>query len=357
VRDLDTVARLGGDEFVVALPYVREAHDAGLIAAKIIDSLAQPFDIAGNELLIGTSIGISLYPGDGTDVDALMRNADAAMYHAKESGRGNYQFYSIELNARATHRLQMENTLRQALAKNRFLLHYQPIIDMQSGRIVGAEALLRLMRKDGPLIMPGQFIGIAEDSGLIVPMGRWVLNHACKQAAQWRTADGKPLKLAVNLSAKQLGQKKFLDELSAIVAESGFDARELELEINEALLTQTEDGAPQSLSALADLGVQISVDDFGTGYSRLTDLKRHRLSTFKIDGSIVAELTRSEDGRNIVAAMISMAKNLGKDIVAESVETAEQRDLLLQLGCNKAQGRYFSHPLPAEEFTALLIKP
>jgi diguanylate cyclase (GGDEF)-like protein/PAS domain S-box-containing protein len=354
VRDLDTVARLGGDEFVVALPYVREAHDAGLIAAKIIDSLAQPFDIAGNELLIGTSIGISLFPVDGTDVDALMRNADAAMYHAKESGRGNYQFYSVELNAKANQRLQMENTLRQAIARDRLTIHYQPIVELDSGRVIGAEALLRLVDKDGALMMPGQFIGVAEDSGLIVPMGRWVLERACKQAAQWRTADGKPLKLAVNLSARQLGQKQFSSELAKIVIESGFDAHDLELEINEALLTRTEDGVQQSLAALAELGVRISVDDFGTGYSRLTDLKRHRLATFKIDGTIVAGLGDGEDGKNIVAAMIAMAKNLGKDIVAESVETAEQRDLLTALGCKKAQGRLFSAPVTAAEFTTLL---
>jgi diguanylate cyclase (GGDEF)-like protein/PAS domain S-box-containing protein len=353
VRDLDTVARLGGDEFVVALPYLREAHDAALIAGKIIDALAQPFDVAGNELLIGTSIGISLFPGDATDVDALMRNADAAMYHAKESGRGNYQFYSIELNVKANQRLEMENTLRQALARDRMLLHYQPIVDLASGRIVGGEALLRLTRADGSLIMPGQFIGVAEDSGLIVPMGRWVLKHACKQASLWNTGN-RLLKLSVNLSAKQLGQRQFLDELAAIVAESGFAPHLLELEINEALLTQTGTEAPQALSALAGMGVQIAVDDFGTGYSRLADLKRHRLATFKIDGSIVADLTREGDGRNIVAAMIAMAKNLGKDVIAESVETAEQRDLLLELGCNKAQGNFFSPPLTAEKFAALL---
>jgi diguanylate cyclase (GGDEF)-like protein/PAS domain S-box-containing protein len=354
VRDVDTVARLGGDEFVVTLPYVREVHDAALVAGKIIDSVAQPFDIGGKELLIGTSIGISLFPNDGTDADTLMRNADAAMYHAKESGRGNFQFYSIELNARANDRLQVENTLREALARNRFKLHYQPIVDLGSGHIVGVEALLRLTRKDGVVSMPLEFLGIAEDSGLIVPIGRWVLKLACKQAAQWRSKDGNPLRLAVNLSAKQLGQQQFPDDLTSALVESGLDPAQLELEITESLLMQSSAEAAHSLAALTTVGVQISVDDFGTGYSRLADLRRHRFAKFKIDSSFIGEITRSEDGRNIVAAMIAMAKNLGKEVVAEGVESAAQRDLLIELGCNKAQGNFFSPPLPPADFAALL---
>jgi diguanylate cyclase (GGDEF)-like protein/PAS domain S-box-containing protein len=354
VRDVDTVARLGGDEFVVTLPYVREEHDAALVAAKIIDTVVLPFDIGGKELLIGTSIGISLFPNDGTDADTLMRNADAAMYHAKESGRGNYQFYSIELNARAVGRLQMENTLREALARNRFMLHYQPVIDLAEDRIAGVEALLRLNRKDGVVSPPGEFLAIAEDMGLTVPIGRWVLKQAFEQAAQWRMKDGKPLKLALNLSAKQLGQQQFADELRTAFAVSGLDPALLELEITESLLMQSGTEASHSLAALAAMGIQISIDDFGTGYSRLADLRRHRFGRFKIDISFIAEITRSEDGRNIVAAMISMAKNLGKEVVAEGVETAAQRDMLIELGCNKAQGNFFSPPLPAAEFTALL---
>lgn len=354
VRDVDTVARLGGDEFVVTLPYVRESHDAALVAAKIIDSIVLPFEVGGRELLIGTSIGISLFPDDGTDVDTLMRNADAAMYHAKESGRGNYQFYSIELNAKANDRLQMENTLREALARDRFTLHYQPIVDLIDGRIIGAEALLRLTRKDGVIALPVEFLGIAEDTGLIVPIGRWVLKQACQQAAQWHLANGNPLKLAVNLSAKQLGQTQFPDELTAVLADSGFDPAQLDLEITESLLMQSDTEASQSLAALTTIGVQIALDDYGTGYSRLADLRRHRFAKFKIDSSFIAELTRSEDGRNIVAAMIAMAKNLGKEIVAEGVESETQRDMLIELGCVKAQGNFFSPSLPAAEFAALL---
>jgi diguanylate cyclase (GGDEF)-like protein/PAS domain S-box-containing protein len=354
VRDVDTVARLGGDEFVVTLPNVREAHDAAVVAAKIIDAVVLPFDIAGKELLIGTSVGISLFPNDGTDVETLMRNADAAMYHAKESGRGNYQFYSSELNARANDRLQIENALRKALARNRFVLHYQPVINLADGSIIGAEALLRLMRKDGTVILPEDFLAIAEDSGLIVPIGRWVLIHACKQAARWRQSNGDPLKLAVNLSAKQLGQPQFPDELTAVLGDSGFDPAQLELEITESLLMQSSAETSHSLAALTTIGIQISVDDFGTGYSRLADLRRHRFAKFKIDSSFIAEITRSEDGRDIVAAMIAMAKNLGKEIVAEGVESESQRDLLIELGCKKAQGNFFSPPLPAAEFAALL---
>jgi diguanylate cyclase (GGDEF)-like protein len=355
VRDVDTVARLGGDEFVVTLPYVRETHDAALVATKIIDSLAQPFDVGGRELLIGTSIGISLFPNDGADAETMMRNADAAMYHAKESGRGNYQFYSIELNARANDRLRIENALREALARNRFSLYYQPIVDLHDGRITGVEALLRLTRKDGVVVTPPEFLGIAEDSGLIVPIGRWVLNQACRQAANWRL-DGKPLKLAVNLSARQLAQPQFGEELRTLLAESGFDPAQLELEITEALLMQSGTEAAHSLATMTTVGVQIAVDDFGTGYSRLADLRRQRFAKFKIDSSFIADITGSEDGRNIVAAMIAMAKNLGKEIVAEGVESAAQRDLLIELGCHKAQGLFFAPPLPAEEFAALLNK-
>jgi diguanylate cyclase (GGDEF)-like protein/PAS domain S-box-containing protein len=353
VRDVDTVARLGGDEFVVTLPFIREEHDAALVAAKIIDSLAQPFEIGGNELLIGTSIGISLFPGDGTDVDALMRNADAAMYHAKESGRGNYQFYSIELNSKANDRLQLENMLRQALGRNRFTLHYQPVISLTDGRVVGVEALMRLTQKDGSIMLPGGFIGIAEDSGLIVQIDRWVLKHACKEAKSWRMKNGNPLKLSVNVSAKQLVRQQFPEELQKTLADADFEPGNLTLDINESLLTQSADAA-QSLATLTASGVQISIDDFGTGYSRLADLRRHRLATFKIDRSFVAELDGGEDGRNIVSAMIAMAKNLGKEVVAEGVETKAQRDMLIELGCDKAQGNFFSPPLPAAEFAAWL---
>jgi diguanylate cyclase (GGDEF)-like protein/PAS domain S-box-containing protein len=354
LRDVDTVARLGGDEFVVVLPYVREPQDAALVASKIIDKLSQPFELGAGELLIGASIGISLYPSDGADVDTLMRNADAAMYHAKESGRGNYQFYSIELSARANDRLGMENALRQALVRGRFVLHYQPVVELASSRIIGAEALLRLVRKDGSLAMPAEFIGIAEDSGLIVSMGRWVLRNACEQIGKWRAANGEPLKLAVNLSSRQLVHNQFLDELTKVVVESGFDPKALELEITEALLMQSDAEAAKSLAALAAFGVQISIDNFGTGYSRLAELRRHRLSKFKIDESFIAELTRGQDGRNIVAAMISMARNLHLEVVAEGVETAAQRDALLELGCDKAQGNFFGPPMPAADFAALL---
>ena len=356
LRDVDTVARLGGDEFVVVLPSIREARDASLVAAKIIESLTQPFELGSNELLIGTSIGISMFPGDGTDVETLMRNADAAMYHAKESGRGNYQFYSLQLSAKANDRLAMENTLRQALTRNRFILHYQPVVNLADGRIVGVEALIRLARKDGTLIAPAQFIDIAEESGLIVPIGRWVLTHACEQVSKWRTADGSTLKLAVNLSARQLEQKQFLDEFTKIMADSGFEPKQLEIEVTEALLTRADGESSRALAKLSRLGVQISVDDFGTGQSRFADLRRHQLSKFKIDDSYVAELTGDVGGRNIVAAMISMARNLGMEVVAEGVETAEQRDMLLELGCSKAQGMYFAPPMPAFELVAWLKK-
>ncbi|HET6757491.1 MAG TPA: PAS domain S-box protein [Burkholderiales bacterium] len=358
VRERDTVARPGGDEFVVAIYDLKNSQDAGHIAQKILNSLSQPFSIENNVLNTSCSIGISTYPNDGENVPTLMKNADTAMYHAKEKGRSNYQFFSAELNRRAVERLQMENELRRAIEREEFVLYYQPQVDLQSGDLLGLEALLRWRHPARGLVHPGKFIALAEETGLIVPLGEWVLNAACRQIRTWNDARYPQLTLAVNLSAAQLvNNKGFAKMVSAFLQEHQISSEQLEFEMTESMLLANVEENTQVLKKLGDLGTRITIDDFGTGYSSLSYLKRLPIDKVKIDRSFVRDIVADSDDATIVSAIIAMAHNLKLSVIAEGVENREQVESLRKLGCDGYQGHYFSKPLPAEYLEAKLLRP
>ncbi len=355
VRAGDTVSRQGGDEFVIMMPDIESAESAARAAEKLLDAVAKPYFIDGHDLGISTSIGISLYPDDGLDLDTLLKNTDAAMYHAKERGRNNYQFFAQDMNVKALERLTLQTSLRRALERGEFLLHYQAQIDIVSERIVGMEALIRWQHPEFGLVPPGKFIPIAEDSGLIMAIGEWVLYEACRQNKKWQ-ADGLPrLRMAVNLSAHQFRQYNLIETVAGVLAKTGLDAHCLELELTESLIMQHVEENITTLEKLSAMGVQISIDDFGTGYSSLSYLKRFPIDRLKIDQSFVRDITVDPDDAAINSAIIAMAKSLKLKVIAEGVESREQLIFLRRQGCDEAQGYYFSKPLPAEKFAQLLI--
>jgi len=354
VRHSDTVSRQGGDEFLLLLSYVEHADDAALSAQKILTALAAPHHIGGSNLHISVSIGISIYPDDGQDAQTLIKCADTAMYYAKENGRNNFKFFEPTMNTRAVQRQATESSLRQALDRQEFVLHYQPKVDLQSGTIVAAEALIRWQHPQRGLLSPGEFIPIAEDSGLIRPMGRWALREACCQAQAWLQAGLPPITLAVNTSALELRADDFLENLRAILEETKVEPHRLELELTESVLMRDAESAGFLLQAIADLGVQLAIDDFGTGYSSLSYLSRLPINTLKIDQSFVSRMIGNPDDANIVCAVISMGKSLRKRVIAEGVETPEQHACLMDLHCDEGQGYYFGRPVPAEAFATLL---
>lgn len=356
LREGDSVARLGGDEFVLCLPLLAGVGDAALVAQKILDVLDQPFLVEGNELHASASIGVSLYPNDGADVDTLMRAADTAMNHAKERGRGNYQFFTQALNKAAQQRLVLEKKLRQALAKNEFALHYQPQVNMANGAIFSCEALLRWRQPGQEPISCGSFISIAEETGLILPIGEWVLREACRQLKEWRDAGHPELRMAVNLSPRQFYQPHFFDMISDIIDESGLTATGLDLEITEGLLLQRSDDTVEILNRLSGMGIQLSVDDFGTGYSSLAYLQRFPVHALKIDQSFVRNIGRDKNATALVTAIIAMANSLHMKVLAEGVETSQQIAFLMSRGCPSAQGFYYSEAVPADVFVRLLDK-
>jgi diguanylate cyclase (GGDEF)-like protein/PAS domain S-box-containing protein len=354
VRSSDTVSRLGGDEFVVLLWEVRHSQDAAVTAHKILQAVREPHEINQHELHVTASIGIVTYPDDGADVETLMKKADFAMYHAKDSGRDNFQFFKSEMNIRAIERRSLEDHLRYAIERDEFLLHYQPKIDLATGDITGIEALLRWRHPELGLVAPGQFIAIAEESGLIVPIGRWVLRAACRQARQWQIEGSSPVCIAVNISAGELRAPGFAAGVREILAETGLPPRCLELELTETVLIDDSRSISDVLRELKEIGVLLALDDFGTGYSSLSYLKRFPIDTLKIDRSFVHDLTTDKDDAGIVTAVIGMGKNLHMRVVAEGVETREQLALLQEHGCPQGQGYFFSRPLPAEECRQLL---
>jgi len=356
LRRGDSLARLGGDEFVLVLPAVDEERAAAMVAQKILDELAMPFQVDSHQLHAGCSIGISLYPNDGDDADSLMRAADTAMYHAKEKGRSNYQFFTQSLNAAAQHRLVIANCLRQAIPRGEFSLHYQPQVDIGTGRICSAEALLRWQQPERGSIAPNEFIPIAEETGLILPIGEWVLREACAQLRRWRDAGYLELGIAVNLSARQLMQPGFADLVARILAETGVPPTALELEITESVLMQPSEENLAPLLQLSGMGLQLSVDDFGTGYSSLSYLKRFPIHALKIDQSFVRGIGQQQNDVAIVNAIIAMAQSLHLKVIAEGVETAEQATFLSTHRCLYGQGYFYSRPVPAEAFEALLRK-
>lgn len=357
VREGDTVSRMGGDEFTFMLTDLDDSHHAGDVAQKILRSLADtPFMLEDKEIFISTSMGISVYPWDGHDTTTLIKNADAALYHAKGEGRNNFQYYAREMNASAMQRLTLESALRRALEREEFLLYYQPQVDLASGRIIGLEALLRWQRPEHGLVSPGEFIPLLEETGLIVPVGEWVLHTACRQGRMWQQAGLPPIRIAVNLSALQFRQPDLVGMVARILAETGLDpsSHELELELTESLLMRNVEKTAATLHRLHEMGVKLSIDDFGTGYSSLSYLKRFPLNSLKIDQSFVRDLSSNPDDAAIVSAIIALGHGLKLNVIAEGVETAEQLAYLRELKCDEMQGFLFSRPIPASEITQLL---
>ena len=354
LRASDTVARLGGDEFVVLLPELSEAKYVANTAQKILSAIAKPFKLQGQEFRVTASVGISLYAQDGLDEQTLTKNADIAMYQAKQQGKNNFQFYSEKLNAESLERLTLELGLRHALERNEFRLHYQAKRDIRSGQITGMEALLRWEHPDLGLIAPMQFIPVAEETGLIVPIGKWVLRTACLQNIAWQQQGLPHLGIAVNLTARQFVDDNLLTDLAAILAETGMEAGLLELEIAESLLMQDVKRALQVLNGLKKLKIRIAIDDFGIGYSSLSALKQFPLDSIKIDRSFIRDVTSVAEDKALTEAIIAMGRTLSLTVVAQGVETREQADFLRDNACDEFQGFYFNKPVPADQFGVLL---
>lgn len=354
VRESDTVGRQGGDEFVVVLSELEAAENAGISAAKLLAALTMPYHVGPHDVIVPVSIGVSIYPDDGENAETLIRNADTAMYHAKENGRNNYQFFRQEMNVRAAERQFIESSLRVALERKEFSLHYQPKVDLGTGAITGVEALLRWEHPERGFIPPAQFVSIAEDTGLILPIGQWVLSEACRQSREWLDAGFPPVPMAVNISAVEFRSKDFVESVRTILRESKLDPQCLELELTESVLMKHAELTIGMLKALKEIGVQLAVDDFGTGYSSLSYLRQFPIDSLKVDQSFVHEISSHKDDSAIVSAVISMGNSLKKRVIAEGVETREQLDFLTAEGCEEAQGYYFNRPMLADQFAKLL---
>jgi diguanylate cyclase (GGDEF)-like protein len=357
LRESDTVARLGGDEFVVLLEEIADRDQIEVVAYKILSTLAKPFNSIGQEFHVTGSIGISIYPEHGQDEQSLMKNADVAMYRAKDEGKNNFQFYSEELNSNSLARLTLESGLRHALERNEFMLHFQPKVVFSSGQITGVEALLRWQHPDLGMIAPAQFIPLAEETGLIVAIGKWVLKMACAQGKAWLDEGLPPMNMAVNLSARQFSDENLLRDITSILDETGMEPRLLELEITESMLMQNVEKAIVTMRALNALGIQLAIDDFGTGYSSLSTLKRFPINTIKVDRSFIRDLPGGPDDKAITDAIIAMGRSLSMTVVAEGVETKEQAAYLRDQACDEFQGFYFRKAMPADEFAALIRNP
>jgi len=354
VREVDTVSRLGGDEFTILLEELHEARAVGTVAQKIITELGERYLIREHEVFVTCSIGISLFPGDGDDITTLFKNADTALYRAKEQGRNNYQYYTLELTIRAMERMAMENNLRHALERNELVVYYQPQVDLFSGSIIGMEALLRWQHPEMGLIAPASFIPLAEELGLIIPIGEWVLRTACLRLKAWQDEGLDIIRMAVNLSSRQFNQPDLAEVVIAILEETGIAPHCLELELTERILMENAERAIGVLNRLKAVGVQFSIDDFGTGYSSLSYLKRFPIDRIKIDQSFVNNVTSVPEDAAVTQAVISLSHSMNIKAVAEGVETIEQHEFLRSRQCDELQGFYFSHPLPEEEIGALL---
>jgi diguanylate cyclase (GGDEF)-like protein/PAS domain S-box-containing protein len=349
VRRTDTVSRLGGDEFVVLLSQVEREEDAAVSARKILRALASPHIIDGKSLDVSVSVGVSTYPTDGPDGESLMNKADIAMYEAKQNGRNTYQFFRSEMQAGLADKQLLERDLRYALGRNEFVLHYQPKFNLRTGEITGVEALIRWLHPQRGMISPAQFLPIAEDCGLILSIGRWVLLEACKQARSWSAAGLGAVPVAVNVSAAEFGSKDFLSGVRSVLIATGVEPANLELELTETVLMRDPESAVEKLRALKAIGVQLSIDDFGTGFSSFTYLQRFPVDTLKLDQSFVQEISEDHTDATILSAMINLGNSLGRLVIAEGVETRAQLKFLQHHGCGQGQGYYFSRPVAAEQ--------
>jgi diguanylate cyclase (GGDEF)-like protein len=354
LRASDVVARLGGDEFVVLVQEVNETEEVGMVARKILSAVLQPVVISGQECRVTGSIGICMYPDGGQDEQSLMKNADIAMYLAKEEGKNNFQFYSPNIKIESLERLTLETSLRRALERGEFFLHYQAKLEFKTNRITGVEALLRWQHPDLGMVGPTRFIPIAEETGLIVPIGRWVLQTACAQNVAWQREGLPPVCMAVNLSARQFVDENFLKDITAALEGSGMNPELLELELTESMVMQNPERAAKLLAAIKRLGVRIAIDDFGVGYSSLAQIKRFPIDTLKVDRSFIRDLAENAEDRAITEAIIAMGKTLSLTVVAEGVETQEQQAFLSEHACDEMQGYYFSKPIAHDEFGNLL---
>jgi len=349
-----TVARLGGDEFTVLLSEINTIQNAAKVAQRILDIMAHPFMIDSHEVFITTSIGISVYPNDGIDAETLLKNADTAMYYAKDQGKNNFQFYAQHMNIAACKRFEMENRLRKALDNKEFHLYYQPQLDIRSGSVIGVEALIRWIDVQNNILLPGTFIPLAEETGLIVPIGEWILRTACSQNRVWQDAGFPPMYVSVNISSVQFRQPSFIRTVDTVLQDTGLDPHYLELELTESILMETTETAIRTLEDLKSMGVRISIDDFGTGYSSLSYLKRFPIDTLKIDRSFVRDVTSDPDDKAIINAIIALARSLNLKVIAEGVETIQQLVCLHEQGSDGMQGFLFSPPLPIDSLTQLL---
>lgn len=354
VRSMDTVCRPGGSEFAVLLAEIEHPQDAIHIAEKVLAKIAVPHIVDAHVLHVSLSIGIGIYPDDGEDAASIVQNADTAMHHARAHGGNNFQFFKTEMNARAIQRKNVERGLRRALKDEEFVLHYQPIIDFATGNVTGAEALLRWRDPANGLVLPARFMQIAEESGLIVPIGQWVLREACRQVQTWLDAGLRVVPVAVNISAVEFRNDRFLDGLTMILQETGVAPRYLELDLNENVLMRNADASVATLKKLRAMGLALAIDNFGTGNSSLSHLRRFPVNALKIDPSFVSDIGSSIDDMSMLNAVIALGQNLKQQVVAEGVETGEQFSILQAQHCNEGQGFHFSPPLPADEFSLLL---
>ena len=353
MRESDIVARLGGDEFVVVLPNSNE-DGAKFVAQKIRDRLSEPYLVENQKLTVTPSIGISIFPDDGDDAETLIRNADSALYHAKDSGRNNFLFFTQRMNLAAIERMTMENGMRRAIENNEFILYYQPQIELASGRLIAFEALIRWQHPERGLLAPGRFIPLAEESDLIVAIGDWVIAEACRQNAAWQKSGLQALPVSVNLSARQLHETVLTDTVRRNLVQNGLSAKHLELELTESMLMENVDTPAKVIAELSALGVTFAVDDFGTGYSNLGSLRRFPIHRLKIDQSFVRKITSDQGDAAIVRTVLTLANNLNLKVLAEGVETIEQLDFLRAEGCDEIQGYLISQPIPTNDFVALL---
>jgi diguanylate cyclase (GGDEF)-like protein/PAS domain S-box-containing protein len=354
VRATDTVSRQGGDEFVVLLSEMEHSEDAAITARRMLKAVAEPHSVEQHDLHITASIGVSVYPDDGLDAETLIKNADTAMYQAKDNGRQSYQFFEPAMNVRAVERQSIEENLRRALEQQEFTLHYQPKVNLKTGQITGAEALIRWTDPIRGPVSPAKFIPVAEDCGLILPISKWVLREACKQARAWVDAGLPLLTMGVNVSAMEFRNENFLAGVFATLNETRWDPRSLELELTEGVLMKHAESAASVLQTLRATGVQVAIDDFGTGYSSLSYLRKFPIDALKIDQSFVRQITATREDAAIVTAVIGMGRSLGLRVVAEGVETKEELAFLQARQCDEAQGYYFSRPVVAEQFSKLL---